>query len=194
LPGTWLPSARAADNPDFAAVSWVSLGCAAGDVPVDVNPNSVDLVGSAAFPSAYIAGDAGYLYFRLARERQPLRSEGLRPICMGRPDAASSGQPVSVPVSAVAEYGVGSDDDFGNSGSQKGDTIEIWHNTVAMDVDFSPLFNDPAEVRLFAQKYDFSSGAHRQYDPARALLVTATARTSVAMRITSSTSPFPRPC
>ena len=41
----------------------------------------------------------------------------------------------------------------------EGDTIEVWHNTVASDIDFSPLFHDDAEVKLFSQKFDLVSGS-----------------------------------
>jgi uncharacterized repeat protein (TIGR01451 family) len=56
--------------------------------------------------------------------------------------------------------GVGSDDQFGNTGGIKGDTIEVWSNNqgTAQDIDFSPLFNDPAETALYIQKYDFLVG------------------------------------
>jgi hypothetical protein len=32
----------------------------------------------------------------------------------------------------------------------KNDTIQIWANTSASDIDFSPLFNDPSDTQLFS--------------------------------------------
>jgi len=53
----------------------------------------------------------------------------------------------------------------------KTDTIEVWQNTVAMDIDFSPLFHDDAEVKLFSQGYAFTSGSTVNTTPlARSLL------------------------
>src|SRR5437870_9933101 len=41
----------------------------------------------------------------------------------------------------------------------KSDTIEIWQNTVAEDINFSPLFRDGSEVRIFSQRYDRANGS-----------------------------------
>src|SRR5262245_21714810 len=35
----------------------------------------------------------------------------------------------------------------------KDDTIEIWHNTPASDIDFSPIFHDDAEEQLYTVSY-----------------------------------------
>src|SRR5262249_23637431 len=53
--------------------------------------------------------------------------------------------------------GVGAPDDYGNVGSQKGDTIELWRNAQPAS-DFR-MTADPAEGRLFAQRYDVVSGS-----------------------------------
>jgi hypothetical protein len=50
----------------------------------------------------------------------------------------------------------------------KTDTIEVWQNTIAMDIDFSPLFHDDAEVKLFSQGYSLHERLDRQHDAARA--------------------------
>ena len=41
----------------------------------------------------------------------------------------------------------------------KTDTIEIWQNTTAMDISFSPLFHDTPESKIFSQKYDLTNGS-----------------------------------
>ncbi|MFP3392647.1 carboxypeptidase regulatory-like domain-containing protein [Brevibacillus sp. SIMBA_040] len=46
-----------------------------GDVPNDESPGSVDLVGNATFPGAYLAYDGTYLYFRLRVNEDPRNSQ-----------------------------------------------------------------------------------------------------------------------
>src|SRR5207247_143259 len=42
----------------------------------------------------------------------------------------------------------------------KTNTIEIWKNTIAQDISFSPLFRDGSEVQLFSQDYHLASTAN----------------------------------
>ena len=156
--GAWVGSAGAAGNPDFDAVSWIDLGCTIGDPPDDTNPRPVDLVGNATYPPAYIGLDSTYLYFCWRVNADPSGVKGFDQLAWVSLLQVPSGNPFQYQYN-LALNGVGGDDDFGNSGGNKGDTIEISQNTAPESFDFNPIFNDPSEVRLFAQRYDFSSGA-----------------------------------
>jgi hypothetical protein len=150
--------AHATGNPDFDNAPWADLGCTVGDAAGDESPNSADLVGNAAFPAAYFALDANYLYFRYRLNGSPSGPNGFSQNAWVALMQVPSGNPFQYQFE-LALNGNSADDDFGNTGSGKGDTIELWKNTVASNIDFSPLFNDSAEIRLLAQKYDFASGA-----------------------------------
>jgi uncharacterized repeat protein (TIGR01451 family) len=160
--GAWVGSAGAVvgDNPDFDAVSWIDLGCTIGDPPDDITPRSVDLVGDPTYPPTYIGLDSSYLYFRYRVNRSPSGAGGVAfdQFAWVSLLQVPSGNPFQYQYN-LALNGKGSDDDFGNTGSNKGDTIEISQNTVPENFDFNPIFNDPTEVRVFAQRYDFASGA-----------------------------------
>jgi hypothetical protein len=150
--------AHAVNNPNFDGAPWTDLGCVSGDVAGDQTPKSIDLVGNAAFPAAYFALDPTYLYFRYRVNGDPTGPKGFDQSAWVALVQVPNGNPFQYQYE-LALNGVGSDDDFGNTGTSKGDTIEIWKNTLASNIDFTPLFNDPAELRLFAQRYDFASGA-----------------------------------
>jgi hypothetical protein len=144
------------DNPDFDSVTWTTLACGNGVAPPgDSSPSSTDIVGDLAHPATSYAWDASYLYFRFRMDGSPTGPRGF--------DQYAWVSLMQVPTGNAFQYqyelalnGKGSDDDFGNTGGQQGDTIEIWRNTTAANVDFSPLFNDPAETRLFAQRNDYA--------------------------------------
>ena len=102
--------------------------------------------------------DSTYLYFRWRVNADPSGVKGFDQLAWVSLLQVPSGNPFQYQYN-LALNGVGGDDDFGNSGGNKGDTIEISQNTAPESFDFNPIFNDPSEVRLFAQRYDFSSGA-----------------------------------
>ena len=147
-------------DPDFDGVGWIPMQCQAGGDPQnDENPGSTDLVGNAAFPAVFVGLDAGYLYFRFRMDSDPSGPKGFDQASWTALMQVPSGNPFQHQFQ-LSLNGSGADDDFGNI---KGDTIEIWANTAASDIDFSPLFNDPSEVRLFSQRYDFSGAEHSEH-------------------------------
>jgi len=129
------PTARA-QAPDFDSVVWTSLSCDAGDPAGDETPSAVDLVGDAAHPAAFIAHDASYLYFRYRVDGNPAGSGGFASYAWNALMQVPSGNPFQY------QYELSLDG--------KNDTVQIWANTSAYDIDFSPLFNDPSDVQLFS--------------------------------------------
>src|SRR5689334_24546109 len=68
--------ATAAGNPDFDAVTWTPLGCETPDLVSHTSPAAVDFAGNAAYPAAYFAHDASYLYFRYRTNGDPSMVHG----------------------------------------------------------------------------------------------------------------------
>jgi uncharacterized repeat protein (TIGR01451 family) len=130
------PSAMA-QTPDFDAVAWQPLGAGVAEPAGDESPSAVDLVGDAAHAPAFSAHDATFLYLRYRVDGDPTGSGGFQSYAWNTLAQVPSGNPFQY------QY------EFSVNG--KSDTVEIWANTSAMDIDFSPLFNDPAEVQLFSQ-------------------------------------------
>jgi len=146
------------DNPDFDSVSWIDLGCTIGDPPDDITPRSVDLVGDPSYPPAYIGVDSNYLYFRYRVNKDPSGVDGFDQNAWVALLQVPSGNPFQYQYN-LALNGKTDDDDFGNTGNNARDTIQISQNTAPENFDFNPIFNDPTEVRIFSQRYDFASGA-----------------------------------
>jgi hypothetical protein len=126
-----------AQAPDFDAVAWQPLDCGRGDAAGDETPSAVDLVGDAAHLSAFVAHDASFLYFRFRVNGDPAGSGGFARYAWNALMQVPSGDPFQY------QYEL--------SLNGKSNTVEVWANTQAEDIDFSPLFNDPADVQLFAQ-------------------------------------------
>jgi hypothetical protein len=157
--------AAAAGNPDFDSVTWVNSGC--DIIGSTGTPSETGLVGDATFPPVFYAQDATYAYFRYRVSGNPSGPQGFSQYAWVALLQSPMGNAFQYQYE-LALNGKGADDDFGNKSS---DNIEIWANTSAIDVDFRSLFNDPAETRLFAQKYNFSSGSTVNTTPlARSLL------------------------
>ena len=135
--------ALAAGNPDFDAIAWTPLGCDTPVLTADTSPGSVNFVGDATYPAAYYAIDANYLYFRYRMDRDPAGPGGFDSFTWTALMQVPSGNPFQYQYQLSLE------------GS--GDNIEIWANTTAMDIDFSPLFHDDSEVKLYSQKYNLSN-------------------------------------
>ncbi len=163
----------AGNNPDFDAVPFQPLSCNAGVEPAgDESPSSTDLVGDSTHPAAYYAFDDNYLYFRFRVDKVPTGPRGFDQYAWVSLLQVPSGDPFQYQYE-LSLNGKGSDDDFGNAGGQQGDTIEIWKDTSPENVDFSPLFNDPAELRLFAQRHDYAGPLTANTTPlARIIAVT----------------------
>jgi uncharacterized repeat protein (TIGR01451 family) len=138
-------TAHAAGNPDFDAVAWTPLGCDVADLVSHTSPANFDFAGDATFPAVYFAHDATYLYFRYRMDGDPAGAGGF---AQGAWTAL-----MQVPSGNAFQY------QYQLSLNGKTDTIEVWQNTVAMDISFSPLFHDDAELKLFSQGYAFTSGS-----------------------------------
>ena len=139
-------AAGAAGDPDFGAVGWVALDCAPGGDPAgDESPSSADLVGDPSHPATYYAYDAKYLYFRYRLDSDPTSKGGFVENIWSALMQVPSGNPKQYQYE-IAVNG-------------KSDAIELWANTSARDLSFSPNFNDGAEVRLFAQGVNAANGS-----------------------------------
>jgi len=124
---------------NFDAVSWVPIGCDNPDLISEASPAATNFVGNPAFPAAYYGFDANYLYFRYRMDASPSGSGGFAQYSWTALMQVPSGNPFQY------QYQL--------SLNGQTDTIEIWANTVAGDIDYSPLFHDDSEVRLFSQPY-----------------------------------------
>jgi len=123
-----------AQTPDFDAVAWGPLACNVGDPAGDESPSGVDLVGDASHLAAYIAHDASFLYLRYRVNGNPSGPGGFASYAWNTLMQVPSGNPFQY------QYEL--------SLVGKSETVEVWANTSASDIDFSPLFNDPADVKL----------------------------------------------
>jgi len=139
-------AAGASGDPDFGAVTWTSLDCIAGGDPVgDESPSTADLVGDASHPATYYARDAKYLYFRYRLDGNPATKGGFVQNIWSALLQIPSGNPKQYQYE-IAVNG-------------KNDDVELWANTSAVDLSFTPNFNDPAETRLFAQSVSAANGS-----------------------------------
>jgi uncharacterized repeat protein (TIGR01451 family) len=132
-------AARAQASPDFDAVAWRPIGCPAADLTADTSPSAVNFVGNATFPASYYAFDADYLYFRYRMDGDPSGPGGFAQYSWTALMQVPSGDPFQYQYQLSMEG--------------QNDNVEIWANTVASDIDFSPQFQDDSEVRLFSQPY-----------------------------------------
>src|SRR5207249_101385 len=108
------------------------------------NPGAIDMVGDAAYPVAYFGRDSGFLYFRLRVNADAAGTRGFAQNAWVALLQTPTGNAFQYQY-ALALNGNGADDDFGNTGGQRGDTVEIHQNTSPEDFLFSGNFNDPAE-------------------------------------------------
>src|SRR5262249_13220641 len=145
-----LPAASWASGPAFGAVGWLPLGCARTDMVSPSSPAAASFVGDPANPPAFYGYDANYLYFRYRMGADPFSGGALAQYSWTALMQVPSGNPYQY------QYQL--------SLNGKTDTIEIWQNTTASDVDFSPLFHDDAEAKLFSVKY--TTGALAESVPA----------------------------
>jgi len=151
------PKALATGNsPDFDAVSFQTLICDTGGDPAgDESPNAVDIVGDATHPTTYMAWDDTYVYFRFRVNGDPSGPNGFAQSAWVMLLQVPSGNAFQYQFE-LSLNGKGAPDDYGNSGGQAGDTVEVWKNDPAVNISFNPTFNDPSETRLYAQRYDFA--------------------------------------
>jgi hypothetical protein len=135
------PRAAIAGTPDFDSVAWQPLGCPNPDLVKHDSPASADFFGTSApgTEPAYYAFDDAFLYFRYRLSGDPASGNGF--------DQFSWTALMQVPMGNRFQY------QYQLSLNGKTDTIEVWQNTVASDIDFDPLFHDDSEVKLFAASY-----------------------------------------
>jgi hypothetical protein len=131
--------ASAQANPDFDNVPWTAIACDNPDLIAETNPAEVSFAGDAADSPAFYAFDADYLYFRYRMDSDPRGAHGFAQY--------SWTALMQVPAGNAFQY------QYQLSMNGKDDTIEVWANTSAQDIDFSPLFHDDAEVQLFSQPF-----------------------------------------
>ena len=125
-----------AQAPDFDTVAWAPLACDANEPAGDESPSAVDLVGDASHRAAYFAHDASFLYVRMRVDGDPAGSGGFASYAWNTLMQVPSGDPFQYQYE-LSLHG-------------KSDAVEIWANPSASDIDFSPLFNDPADTKLFS--------------------------------------------
>ena len=138
------PAGAQVGNPDFDRVTWTGLGCTASPLTADTPRASVDLVGDAASPAAYVGLDATYLYFRYRVNGDPSGANGFdHDSAWAMLVQVPSGNPYQYQYQLAL-----------NGQGQGGDTVEVWANNVPEDLVFDPLFTDEPETRVFRQVYD----------------------------------------
>src|SRR5262245_33509047 len=119
--------------------TWNSIGVCAESEPVgDESPTQVDLVGSATFSAAYFSVDSNYLYLR----------------------ARVGGSPAGPGMFAGSDWvvllqTVGGDPfeyQWLINLDGKSEEVGLWSNdpSTATHISFSPIFNDPAETKVFS--------------------------------------------
>jgi hypothetical protein len=140
----------AAVEPDFDNIALTPLTCGVDEPAGDESPSSLDFVGTEQYPAAQVGHDADFLYFRYRVDRNATGPQGFDQFAWVALLQVPNGDPFQYQY-AVGLNGDGATDDFGNNG----DTVEIWQNTDASDIDFSPVFHDTSEVRVFAQEYAY---------------------------------------
>ncbi len=132
--GLLLPAASFAADPDFDSVVWQRLGCDSPDLIVEDSPSAASFAGDQEHPPAFYAVDDDYLYFRYRMDSNPSGSGGF--------SQNAWTALMQVPSGNRFQY------QYQLSLNGKDDTIEIWRNTNASDIDFSPLFRDDSEQPL----------------------------------------------
>jgi uncharacterized repeat protein (TIGR01451 family) len=135
----------AAASPDFDAVSWQPMGCQAANLVSHTSPAGTDFAGNATYPAAYYAFDSTYLYFRYRMDGDPSGPGGFAQYAWTALMQVPSGNPFQY------QYELALDGQT--------DVIQIWQNTTASDIAFSPLFHDTPETNVFAQPYALANGS-----------------------------------
>jgi hypothetical protein len=148
----------AAHDPDFDKVTFGPVGCAPDEPAGDAAPGTTDLVGSASHPAAQVGHDERYLYLRFRVDKRPGGSGGFDEFAWVALLQNPGGNPFQYQY-AVALNGAGASPALRAGGGIVADTVELWRNTNAADVDFSLLDRDPSEDRLWSQRYNHATDA-----------------------------------
>ncbi len=118
--------------------TWTPIGDCAEDEPAGDNPGTVDLVGAAGLPGAFLHIDADYLYLRERIFTSPAGSGGFANVSWVVLLQTANGNPFFyqwlISLNGSAEE------------------VGLWENdqATASPVSFSPIFNDPAETKVFS--------------------------------------------
>jgi hypothetical protein len=144
------PKPASAASPDFGSVGWAPLGCPVSDLIKHDSPAAADFAGSSAANDepVYYAYDSQFLYFRFRTDGDPASSGGFANFAWTAL--------MQVPGGDRFKY------QYQLSLNGKDDTIEIWRNdpATAQPIEFSPLFADDAETKLFSTPYQTGSGVN----------------------------------
>jgi len=118
--------------------TWTSVGSCAENEPPGSTPPSTDLVGASGLSAAYFASDANYAYFR---ERILVDPSG-----PGGFDNNAWVVLIQVPSGNPYQY------QWLLSVDGTGEEVGLWQNDqgTASTVDFSPIFGDQAETKVYA--------------------------------------------
>ena len=142
--GLMMPAvASAQSTPDFDAVAWQPLGCPSQDLIAESSPRAASFAGDQSSLPAFYAYDANHLYFRYRMDGDPTGPGGFAQYAWTALMQVPAGDPFQY------QYQL--------SLNGKDDTVEIWQNTVATDIDFSPLFKDDSEVKQYSVAYKTSN-------------------------------------
>src|SRR5262245_7035535 len=131
-----VPAMAGAATPNFNAVAWQPLGCPVDDLIKSDTPAAASFAGNQGNLPAFYAYDAEHLYFRYRMDSDPSGAGGFAQYAWTAL--------MQVPNGNHFQY------QYQLSLNGKSDTIEIWQNTVASDIDFSPLFKDDSEIKKFS--------------------------------------------
>src|SRR5262245_321334 len=138
-----LAAAAWAAGPDFGSVDWSPLGCDSQNMIKPDSPTAASFAGNSANPPAFYSFDDNYLYFRYRMDSNPFSGGGFAQYSWTALMQVASGNPYQYQYELAL--------------NGKTDTIEVWQNTSASDVSFTPLFHDTPEVKLSSVPYTTGS-------------------------------------
>ncbi len=123
-------------TPNFDTVGWKSLACDAQDLIAETSPSDINFVGTKTNSPAYVGYDSKYLYFRYRMDTNP------DDWCGGLVKYSWTAL-LQVPGANREQF------QYQLSVNGKTDTIELWKNTTATNITYTPFFVDDSELKLF---------------------------------------------
>lgn len=155
------------------SINWIPLDCGP-ESSTDATPQGTNLVndyGNGDF-ATYVAWDSDFLYFRERVNGDPTHSTGNGFVqnswtaLLSDPSVDPFRYQYMVSLNGNAAAGSGND------------TVELWDNlTSSSDVNFNPIFNDPADTQLAA--LDYTTGGPTIAPYSGQLAISTTAGTSI---------------
>jgi hypothetical protein len=123
------------------AITWPTsfnaIGACGENEPFgDKTPSTLDLVGSAGANAAFIQLDSTYLYLRQRVATNPSHPSGFTSDNWVVLLQVATGNPFQYQY-LIALDGVSEE-------------VQLWRNDVASNISFNPIFNDPAESKIFS--------------------------------------------